>query len=440
MRSAIRLGGALFVGFGLLVPGGGDARPDADAGHRVEEGSVVSYDRAESLRELLPAPFWEHRRHYFGTDMALEIGPAHRDYAPPPVYQEATRSYRGRARIGPEGELLGYRAGQPFPVGEIDCKGDPQAGAKLIWNFVHRWEGFGAQATFRYTYWDRGEQLPLLYEGTTSAFFLKYRPEPQFAENDGDVFPNETRVVVAGLEVEKPSEMAGTRSLTYRYVDSLGAAEKPEDTWVWLRALRRVRKISEVNRSSAFSGTDFTFDDLFSFSGLPVQYEWRCLGRAEVLAPMNTQRLGFPYQRDGDFGPSGLSYASDRWEQRRAIQLEMVPKDPEHPYSRKVIWIDEQTFQPLYSFAWDRKGELWKIIHHNHRWSEDDLDGIPAREWYPAWEAVPEPRDLRVVSDSLLNVQTGTGDRLDFWDSRGTAPDPRSLRRYIDVRRLRQGR
>ena len=74
----------------------------------------------------------------------MEIGPAFRDYAPPPVYQEATRRFRGTAKLGPDGELLDYRAGQPFPMDELDCAGDPDAGTKLIWNFVHRWQGFGA--------------------------------------------------------------------------------------------------------------------------------------------------------------------------------------------------------------------------------------------------------------------------------------------------------
>jgi hypothetical protein len=118
----------------------------------------------------------------------------------------------------------------------------------------------------------------------------------------------------------------------------------------------------------------------------------------------------------------------------------MVPKDDDHPYQRKVIWIDRQTMSPLYSFAYDRTGALWKIILHNHRWSEDDLHGIEAREWYPGWENVPEPRDLRVVSESIANVQTGTGNRLDFWDSHGTMPPLNKLRRYVDVQRLRRGR
>src|SRR4029453_1227578 len=97
-------------------------------------------------------------------------------------------------------------------------------------------------------------------------------------------------------------------------------------------------------------------------------------------------------------------------------------------YSYKDIYLDKQTLEPLYSFAYDRKKELWKIIWHNHRWSEDTLGG----------EA---PRDIIVVSDTIVNVQTGTGNRIEFWDRNGAPLKSKGqLRRYIDVGRLTKGR
>lgn len=404
----------------------------------LEEGDVIGYERVEELRSWLPPEFWAHRDFFFFPGMKLHIGPAHRDYTPASVYLDATSRFQGSASIGQDGSLENYRAGQPFPVDVIDCDGDTDAGNKLIWNFVHRWQGFGGRASFNYTYYDRGEVRPIHYRGTTTAWLLKYRPEPQFEKSQGNVFPNEKRALVVGFEVDEPPEARGTRTLTYRYAASYGplAIAKPEDTWIYSREIRRVRKITQSQRSSAVAGTDFSFDDLFSFSGLPVQYDWQCGGDMIVLAPSNTQVLGYPYSKDVNYGPSGLSFANDRWELRKALKLVMIPKDTDHPYSRKEVWIDRQTFQPLYSFAYDRSNSLWKVIYHNHRWSEDDLRGIKAKEWYPGWESVPNPRDLRTVSDVIVNVQTATGNRLDFYDSRGSAPDLRVLRRYVDVRQL----
>jgi hypothetical protein len=92
--------------------------------------------------------------------------------------------------------------------------------------------------------------------------------------------------------------------------------------------------------------------------------------------------------------------------------------------------------EPLYSFAYDKKKELWKIIWHNHRWSEE-----PGYTEYKGWENVPEPRDLSVVSDIIVNVQTGTGNRIEFWNRSGTPMDSvGKIRRFIDVGRLTKGR
>jgi hypothetical protein len=116
--------------------------------------------------------------------------------------------------------------------------------------------------------------------------------------------------------------------------------------------------------------------------------------------------------------------------------IEMKPRAADHPYSRKVIYIDEQSMEPLYSFAFDRKGELWKLIWHNHRWSQD-----PSFVEYKGWPGVEKPLDVTSVSDVIVNVQTGTGNRIEYWDRSGTPFDSKgNLRRYIDQNRLTKGR
>jgi hypothetical protein len=119
---------------------------------------------------------------------------------------------------------------------------------------------------------------------------------------------------------------------------------------------------------------------------------------------------GYPYSRDHNFGPYGLSYASDNWELRKAVKIRFLPNNADHPYHHKDIYIDKQSMEPLYSFAYDQKEELWKIIWHNHRCT-------------------------------IINVQTGTGNRIEFWDNSGTPLSSKGkIRRYIDIGRLTKGR
>jgi hypothetical protein len=156
----------------------------------------------------------------------------------------------------------------------------------------------------------------------------------------------------------------------------------------------------------------------------------------DIIAPMNTKVLAYPYSSDHNFGPYGLSYADDRWELRHALKFRFTPRNADHPYKYKDICIDKNSMEPMYSFAYDRKGELWKVIWHNHRWSESEN-----YTEYVGWENVPEPRDLQVVSDTIVNVQTGTGNRIEFWDVSGSPmKSVGKIRRFIDVGRLTKGR
>lgn len=127
------------------------------------EGDVIRSGDIGKIRPFLPEAFWENRRFFFYEGMRIDIGPAQADYTPAAAYQAATERFRGEARIGPGSSLENYTAGQPFPMDAIECLEDPQAGAKIIWNFDYQWRGDGARARFLYSYWDRGERVPLFF-------------------------------------------------------------------------------------------------------------------------------------------------------------------------------------------------------------------------------------------------------------------------------------
>src|SRR3972149_5360456 len=188
-------------------PGAGGRRPGAQAAPTpgpppFKEGDVVTFDRLDSLKAWLPPEFWANRDFFFYEGMKLEIGPASRDSSEPPEYLAATKQFAGQARIGPENSLEGYTAGRPFDMDAIDCTGDPQAGAKIAWNFDYQWHGDGDKSNFYYSYWDRGEELPLYYEGTGKIINLAHRVEPQLlAEQEGDLFRGEKRKHAFGAEV-----------------------------------------------------------------------------------------------------------------------------------------------------------------------------------------------------------------------------------------------
>jgi hypothetical protein len=433
---------ALLAALLLALPAWGQAQEDAGGSvPQFKEGDVITFDQVDKLRPFLPQEFWDNRDFFLYEGMKLEIGPTQRDYTPAKEFEAATARYKGQPRIGPDGSLENYTAGMPFPVEEIDCLGDPDAGVKLMWSYDYQWRGAGGAANFYYSYWDRGEELPLYYQGTGRTIYLSHRPEAQYLDaNDGDIFRGEKRKHAFGVQVDAPFDARGIMLITYRYktTDKPRSDAKNDDTWVYVPTLRRVRRISSAQRTDAVAGTDFTFDDLFTFNGIVPQYEWTCLGEKQMIAPGNSKVKAYPYEKDHNFGPYGLSYADDRWELRDAVLIRMKPKNADHPYHHKDIYLDKQTLSALYSFAYDQKEELWKMIWHNKRWSADTSLVGP---WYESWEGIEDPKDLIIVSDTIVNVQTGTGNRIEFWDRNGVPlKNKGKIRRFIDVGRLTKGR
>jgi len=434
-----------------LAATAGEKPADAVPESPLKEGDVVAFDDVEKLRGYLPPQFWENREFFLYEGMRIEIGPTNRDYGEAKAYKDATARWQKEAKIGRDGALVDFVAGRPFPTESIDCKGDPQAGLKIIWNFNKSWNGSGWKTSFFYSYWDRGEQLPLFYKGTSEGVALSQRVEPQYAETRGDVFPNEKRLSGGGVRVDEPFDARGIMTLSYRYKASDGPldAARNDDLWVYIPDLRRVRRISSAQRTDSIQGTDFTMDDLRSFSGIPPQYEWTCRGEARVIHPINATKLGYPYRDDYNYGPYGFSYANDRWELRDAFIIRFTPKNEDHPYGYKDIWIDKQTYQPLYSAAYDRKKELWKLIWHNFRWTGDWLAQTPEQRdplspdgiYSPPWEGVEEVRSLRLASQIIVNVQSGTGNRIEVWNNRGGPPPSKGeIRRLVDIGKLNKGR
>ncbi len=100
----------------LLAQSASASAEDATNGNALREGELIDFAQVDRLQPQLPPELWPHRDFIFFEGMKLEVGPSFRDYSPPPVYQDATVKNRGHARIGPDGSLEDYAAGQPFPM------------------------------------------------------------------------------------------------------------------------------------------------------------------------------------------------------------------------------------------------------------------------------------------------------------------------------------
>ena len=256
------------------------------------KGTSSTSRRLRRSSPFFPRPFGTIETSSFIRACSSRSARFYRDYGPADAFNAKTEEHRGKPKIGPGNSLEDYIAGQPFPMEDIDCLGDPQAGVKIMWNFDYRWNGAGNTASFFYSYWDRGEELPLYYEGDGKTVFLSHRVEPEYDAQHGDVFRGEKRKNAFGVHVTAPFDARGIMLMSYRYksADRPVAEAKNDDTWVYVPTLRRVRRISTAQRTDSISGTDFTFDDLQQLRWhRDRSTSWECVGEMDILAPSNTQ-------------------------------------------------------------------------------------------------------------------------------------------------------
>ena len=340
----------------------------------LQPGDVVTAANVDTVADQLsPGLQWcvEH-------GMQMTIVPYQRVEVPK-AYATASEQFAGQVKLLDGGRRLeGYVAGLPFP--KID-PADPDAAVKIMWNFSYRpwytddyaWKNArvetgnitptGFHVERGYTLRESGR---LYYNGR---LFVDPKPE----------LPNPDRIrfkEILGPFLE-PLDLKGIGSLTYRFLNE----EEQDRTWLYMPALRRVRRLSSAQRSDAIFGQDTDLDSYYGYSGNIAWFKWRFLGEKTMLANFHTQHSLTQWcPGNGEFA------FCDNWEPRQLYVVEGIPATPQYAYSKRLIYIDKETFQCTYMDAYDPAGRLWRMWIQNIRMTKR-LSNHPTAVVYPEEQA-----------------------------------------------------
>lgn len=128
-----------------------------------------------------------------------------------------------------------------------------------------------------------------------------------------------------------------------------------DDNWLYSPASRKIRKtILKQDEASYDSG--FLNEDFFGYWGYLRACQWRLLGFRRLLAPIGAKTAR------ATFGGRGNWYPVDPWELRDMVVLECAPTANGHLYSKRVLYIDTQTFVPVYVLFYDQDGKHQKTL------------------------------------------------------------------------------
>src|SRR4030095_4678549 len=204
----------------------------------------------------------------------------------PQAYREATERYASQVRLGADGlKMVDYVAGLPFPNIEPS---DPRIAVKIMWNYDHNTfatddidaRHFDADTGSTGATPDPGPMAmkPHFPPAPSPRLFwigrLYVEPKPSM--------PNPTGYQMQqGLyPVLEPFDVKGVGFVSARYIDPA----KSDDSWLYVPALRRVRRLSTAQRSDALFGQDTDVDSYGGYAGHIAWMDWKYLGEEEILA------------------------------------------------------------------------------------------------------------------------------------------------------------
>jgi hypothetical protein len=134
--------------------------------------------------------------------------------------------------------------------------------------------------------------------------------------------------------------------------------------WMYLPGQRRVRVAPELaydTPNAATAGAQ-TFDDALLFNGEMDRFDFELLGKRELYVPYNLYRAVYEARPEELFRPRFLAPELVRWELHRVWVVEATLKPGKrHVYSRRVFYLDEDSWAALLSDQYDARGQLYRV-------------------------------------------------------------------------------
>ena len=243
-----------------------------------------------------------------------------------------------------EGALPGY----PFPI--------PKTGNEVMWNHIMRYAG---HATFcKYDAFNIDSTGTV----TLSATGLSYQEFPIFDPKNMDtVIKGSDPIWYIKQEYKAPARRAGESLMV---IDHANPLEQPRKAWQYLPGQRRVKLAPDICCDTPNPGTAgaATYDDAFVFNGAQDRYDFKLVGKREMLVPYNNYKfLYYPPSKEAVTTPNAMNPELTRWELHRVWVVEATLKPGKrHIYKKRVFYYDEDSWLAMSSDEYDARDQLFR--------------------------------------------------------------------------------
>lgn len=339
---------------------------------KMKVGMVITKNNVDGIRNELitltsPGVYYMVKK---GMEMVIA------DYKPWPVpktFGEVTRANAGKAMLSPDGNLRTkdgkwWIGGTPFPT--VDEK-DPHAAVKAWYNQIHVYDGDdfthdGVNMFFINAVGQRERGLEMSWD----RLFLTSReilpPKPSYDPKLEDVFFKEL------VYVQSPADLRGFGNLTYRYNDQ----NKPDDSFAYIPAMRRVRRLTSGQRFDPFVGCDSSIGDFRTLDVPVARWNWKLIDVQPKLTTLFSCDYITENKQAKRHHPTTVGEKFPRMNWRlwpKVYVIEATPKTrSDCPiYSKKVVWALGGSWKSNLADAYDLQGKLWKTTQ-NHFYGYGD--------------------------------------------------------------------
>ncbi len=256
----------------------------------------------------------------------------------------ATKKYAPQVKMNADGWIENYAdiAGIPFPA--------PKTGQEIAWNFDFNTRGDANH------YWAYG---PVIAPASSIERYMKSERWELFWIHRVDVEPlpkydKNKKGIHRGMfqHMYEPSESMNTRYFSLTYI----SPDKSEDTYMFYAPFRRIRRIAVGQRTDAIDGSDMIYDDQYGWDGHITRNTYKYVGTKELLC-MRQADLKRHIRQPGQALPSNMQF-----ERLKTLVVEVYSKDPNYIYSKRIWYMDPETYMIPWTDLYDDLGKFWKTF------------------------------------------------------------------------------
>ncbi|WP_416311340.1 DUF1329 domain-containing protein [Pseudomonas sp. W03] len=278
----------------------------------------------------------------------MDVYPTRRSCGAPDFVVENTRKNVGFATLDASGLALqeAHVPGIPFPM--------PTTGAEVMWNMKMRYRGLGLEMKGYRTGISPRQGGEWLH--TKLDMFAR----TGWAEKGSALFSSVGPVELESYFLfQEPAALAGQAGVV-----GTNAGEQ-STTFYYFPGQRRVRRMPAYSYDAPQIGMDnqFTIDESNMFFGPLDRFDWKLVGKQELLVPYNAFGALDTSAKIEDVAQKDfVAPESRRYELHRVWVVEAsVRQGMRHQAPKRLFYIDEDSWNLLVANDYDKQGQVWKV-------------------------------------------------------------------------------